>query len=843
MNSQPLHPDHLDDLRRSGLSDETIRAAGVYTLRPADIGKKLGGGDVGVASLLAFPYPGCDGFERYRCFYEDGKTGPKYRQPKGALNRLYIPPGVELAGDDPLIITEGEKKALKLTQEGFPAAGIGGVWSWLTKGDGEESKPIDDFGLVNWNRPVTIIFDSDGTGNHMVRLAAFRLAREISRREATVSILFLPSGENGEKMGADDLLVAHGPEALGDRLKTAWPFDPSWGDREAEVWWQVRDLTPDTPKADTFERLAGLAPTLARTTHLEVAALMERLKERLGLRTKDLNGLAADIKAARKAKETKEKKTKGPAPDVKDLEEGFRLHPAVDFLEEAMSIGFRVSLPENDTGLLLLVSDGQGVKAEVNPDTVEIGERAYQVMQNTAPPLLGDVWGLPPLKAFLDRPNRPHNLYGDLVTSFKTYLDLPETAYGLLAAWTVGTYFAHLFTAFPFLHFHGPKESGKSKSLEALKCVCCNPWKGRDITPAALGDTMDGQRGTLLLDQAERLNSDKENGNLIGLLADSYKKAGGKRRVVEVTKAGRSVLEFSTYGPKAFASTKALDPDLDDRCVKVPMTRTMKKLPDLEGWEPVWSELRDKLYRFILAAFREVKVHYREVEGNGTRIGELWRPLGAVLMALRVEQEEIDVVRALFMAGTEEGRHELTSWELALFEALKNKSDGPNEPFEMSAQEIIEVMNVGDDGPGPKWIGEAISRFHLATRRKQRRMNGKRTRVYEFSPDRLKELWEIYSRDEASNDPCHLCQDGKACSSGGLYGPGEKCGTCANPCHSEEEEHMGTGAKNSPCATEGLNISEFQDMEQVEQVEIREVPKINSQPFSDDDLSLLGGEI
>jgi hypothetical protein len=27
-------------------------------------GKKLGGNDAGVMSLLAFPYPGCDGFER-----------------------------------------------------------------------------------------------------------------------------------------------------------------------------------------------------------------------------------------------------------------------------------------------------------------------------------------------------------------------------------------------------------------------------------------------------------------------------------------------------------------------------------------------------------------------------------------------------------------------------------------------------------------------------------------------------------------------------------------------------------------------------------------------------------
>ena len=34
-----------------------------------------------------------------------------------------------------------------------------------------------------------------------------------------------------------------------------------------------------------------------------------------------------------------------------------------------MTIGFRVDLPDNDTGLLLVISDGQGVRVEVAPET------------------------------------------------------------------------------------------------------------------------------------------------------------------------------------------------------------------------------------------------------------------------------------------------------------------------------------------------------------------------------------------------------------------------------------------------------------------------------------------
>jgi putative DNA primase/helicase len=219
-----FHPAHLADLKRSGLSEETIQAAGIYTVPPDEIGKKLGGLANGVVSAFAFPYPGFDGYERYKAWREEtaDPKAPKYLQKTGTPNHLYFPPGVDLADDSPLIFTEGEKKALALRQAGFLVVGIGGIWNWYEKGEGykkpKESRPIADLDRVNWRRTVTIIFDSDGHDNYLVRLAAFRLARELSHRGAAVSILFLPHGKNGEKVGVDDFLVAHGQEKLREML-------------------------------------------------------------------------------------------------------------------------------------------------------------------------------------------------------------------------------------------------------------------------------------------------------------------------------------------------------------------------------------------------------------------------------------------------------------------------------------------------------------------------------------------------------------------------------------------------------------------------------------------------
>jgi hypothetical protein len=96
-----LHPDHLPDLRASGLSDETIRAARVYSLRPCDIAQFFGRGGVPseIESALCFPYHPAADFARAKLFPALGKQ--KYAQPSGTSARLYVPFPV---GDGPLFI-------------------------------------------------------------------------------------------------------------------------------------------------------------------------------------------------------------------------------------------------------------------------------------------------------------------------------------------------------------------------------------------------------------------------------------------------------------------------------------------------------------------------------------------------------------------------------------------------------------------------------------------------------------------------------------------------------------------------------------------------------------------
>lgn len=197
-----FHPDHLSDLRASGLTDETIKAAGVHSLRPRDFAHffNLRRGVPGdLETALCFPYQGGE-FARLKLFPALGKM--KYAQPPKTGARLYAPFVVK-PGE--IIVTEGEKKTLAAHQAGFNAVGVGGVWNWLSKGE-----PIDDMKLIQWDgRDVTIIPDSDVFQRVDLMRAIYALGRELRSRGADVLVAQIPHQGAG-KAGLDDFLVAGG---------------------------------------------------------------------------------------------------------------------------------------------------------------------------------------------------------------------------------------------------------------------------------------------------------------------------------------------------------------------------------------------------------------------------------------------------------------------------------------------------------------------------------------------------------------------------------------------------------------------------------------------------------
>jgi hypothetical protein len=239
-----LQPQHLEDLRKSGLSDETILAARFTSVvNPATISSILNWRRPAtiLGACLKIPFLGPDGepsgYARLKPDRPRRAKGDdriiKYEAPRGKKNRAYFPvpalAAIRTAGAR-ILVTEGEKKSCAATQAGFPCIGLTGVWSWQKKRKDKEKESrelIEDLARENWQgRPVIITFDSDIADKPEIQWAEFYLAETLSKAGADVKAVRLPPGPNGAKQGLDDFLVSKGdagPAALEELLASATP--------------------------------------------------------------------------------------------------------------------------------------------------------------------------------------------------------------------------------------------------------------------------------------------------------------------------------------------------------------------------------------------------------------------------------------------------------------------------------------------------------------------------------------------------------------------------------------------------------------------------------------------
>lgn len=232
---QGLLPTHVAHLRASGLTDDTIAAAGIYSeTDPRKVCSLLGRRKAfsSFAPAIIFPFKtatGSNGYYRARpdTPRRDRNDRPiKYESPVELPNQIYLPPGVAQYLADPkqeLLITEGEKKALAATQEGFPCIGLVGVYGYVVKG---HKRLIPEMESIAWQgREVRIVFDSpDIVTNKDVQAAAALLAKLLADQGAKVRCPHLPDGPPGEdgkptKVGLDDFISGRGANAKRDLRK------------------------------------------------------------------------------------------------------------------------------------------------------------------------------------------------------------------------------------------------------------------------------------------------------------------------------------------------------------------------------------------------------------------------------------------------------------------------------------------------------------------------------------------------------------------------------------------------------------------------------------------------
>lgn len=217
-------------LSARGITPETASAAGLFDVPSATAIYE----DFSARPALIIPYTDIrgdpvgfsrDGADMAFCRVrymgdlppQRGRKKPmRYTQPTDSGCRAYFPPGVDWAAlaanaGEPLMVTEGEIKALAVSTYIAPCIGLGGVSN--TVRDGQFLPELSEF---QWEgREVYICFDSDAADNPKVTAAEARLVEELqTKRGARCRLMRLPAGEGGAKMGVDDYLVTYGSDAV-----------------------------------------------------------------------------------------------------------------------------------------------------------------------------------------------------------------------------------------------------------------------------------------------------------------------------------------------------------------------------------------------------------------------------------------------------------------------------------------------------------------------------------------------------------------------------------------------------------------------------------------------------
>lgn len=256
-----MKSEHLADLEASGITQDTAVEAGLHSIESAKMAEMLGFPVPAETSGLVFRYE--RDFFRVKLFPPmAGSNGTmRYAQPKDSGVRLYIPHNVRSILKNPnmpLYVAEGEKKALKASQEGLPCIGVGGLWSW--RKDGEPIEDLNQITLVE--RKVIVVPDSDVWPRPDLLKAIYAFGAELVNRGATVSLVIIPQ-EGEEKVGLDDFLVKNGRSAF-DSLKTIDLKHKCFtGAKEWHKKW-TKDHREDKPaKVDHLAAFPGLVEVVA----------------------------------------------------------------------------------------------------------------------------------------------------------------------------------------------------------------------------------------------------------------------------------------------------------------------------------------------------------------------------------------------------------------------------------------------------------------------------------------------------------------------------------------------------------------------------------------------------
>ena len=357
-----------------------------------------------------------------------------------------------------------------------------------------------------------------------------------------------------------------------------------------------------------------------------------------------------------------------------------RIHPALDFTAKHAYVGQRMhDRHSHRSNSLFIISDSKSI-LDFTDTTREIRNISLQCADFK----MKQRWSSEGIESFVNgaEPVEPTQLFTRIRELFRAYIELSDQRlYDFLALWSIGTYFHWLFNAYPYVYVGGISGSGKTKLLTLCSLICFNSMSSGAPTCASLFRLIQSTRCSVFLDESEVLSNRYTAADIRNLLLCGYKKGQPVYRIERTDEWDFEPGSFEIYSPKMLVNIEGLETVLGSRCIDIIMQRGSNRGITARSVEidyPIWQQVRDMVYPFLMKNWKAVKQKYAELQNDNilqNRDWELWRP---ILSLAQFFDNTIlfQSIRALAIEKAAETQYTTSElWEVVIVETLLSMVD------------------------------------------------------------------------------------------------------------------------------------------------------------------------
>jgi putative DNA primase/helicase len=229
----------------------------------------------------------------------------------------------------------------------------------------------------------------------------------------------------------------------------------------------------------------------------------------------------------------------------------------------------------------------------------------------------------------------PEEVDGDellhqLVELFKRHVTISEAAAVACALWVIHAHAHDAATHSPNLVISSPtKRCGKTTTLRLLRLLVPKPVASTNLTPAVVYRVISAETPTLLIDEGDTFIRN-DNPDLRGILNSGHERTFAY--VVRLVGDGHVPTRFSTWAPKVIALIGRMDPTLEDRSIKVELTRQLpgERAQRLPHDNDAYSEVAQKCARWAQDHIDALRGGDPQLPNLHDRALDNWRPLLAI---------------------------------------------------------------------------------------------------------------------------------------------------------------------------------------------------------------------